>query len=208
MTAQAITLRPAAAADAEAMAGLLVQLYRTEVPGVLHGQVAGQVRLFQHIVAYELAGGVSGRYVAVDAAGQVLGSASLRTPSSPIEMTLPPGLLRVALTTVGLNDTLGLLLSALRASFSSEVSLRAGEGYIYSVVVDAAARGRGVGAAMMCQLEEIARHMGLSAALLRVLVGNETARRLYLRLGYSVVSRTPPLLDWMTFPTELMRKGL
>jgi ribosomal protein S18 acetylase RimI-like enzyme len=208
MSTDTISLRPAALDDAGAVADLLVQLYQAEAPGVLHGPALGQVRLFQHIVAYELSRGIGGRYVAASPGGQIMGSASLRTPARPVEDLLPPGTLGVAVSSIGIGNTLRLLLSALRTSFISDITLRADECYIYSVVVDANARGRGVGAAMMGQIEEQARRQGARTALLRVVVGNDTARRLYIRLGYQSVSRTPPILDQITFPTELMRKEL
>ncbi|MBX0329878.1 GNAT family N-acetyltransferase [Oscillochloris sp. ZM17-4] len=206
MIANTITLRPAAPEDAGAVADLLVQLYHTEAPGVLRGARSGQAQLLQHVLANELSAG-GGRYVAANS-GTIVGSASLRRASGPADAALPPGSLRVAIATIGLGDTLRLVLSALRASLTSDVSLRPGECYIYSVVVDEPARGRGVGAAMMTQIEGAARHLGARSALLRVVVGNEPARRLYLRLGYRVVSRTPPILDRVALPTELMRKEL
>jgi ribosomal protein S18 acetylase RimI-like enzyme len=208
MTTEAITLRPATSGDAEAMSALLVQLYQAESPDVLHGPVAGLVCFFRHLVEYELASGASGRYLAVDAAGAIVGSASLRSPGRAVEVVLPPGTLQVAVSSIGFGDTLRLILSALRASLVSEVDLRADEYYIYSVVVDAATRRRGIGAAMMGQIEEVARCLGARSALLRVLVANQIARRLYLRLGYQTISRTPYLLDGLTFPSELMRKEL
>ncbi|NNJ10022.1 GNAT family N-acetyltransferase [Chloroflexales bacterium ZM16-3] len=206
MIADAITLRPAALEDAGVLADLLVQLFNSEAPGVLRGPVADHVCLFRYLVEHELVGG--GRYVAADASGQIVGSASLRSPAISGDGMLPPGTLQAAISMIGIGDTLRLFLSAMRASLTTDVSLRPGECYVYSVVVDASARGRGVGEAMMAQLEDAARQMGARAALLRVLVRNETARRLYTRLGYRFVSRTPAALDWIASPTELMRKEL
>ncbi|NTV64332.1 MAG: GNAT family N-acetyltransferase [Oscillochloris sp.] len=208
MTTDAITLRPLTPDDAEVLAALLVQLYQAEAPGVLYGPIAGQLRLFRHLIDYEIAGGVCGRYLAVDASGVVVGSASLRSPARAIEGVIPPGTLQLAFASIGLGDTLRLLLSALRASLIAEVNLHPGECYIYSVVVDEAARRRGVGAAMMGQIEAAARARGARKALLRVLVVNDTARRLYLRLGYQTISRSPRFLDSLTFPSELMKKEL
>jgi ribosomal protein S18 acetylase RimI-like enzyme len=208
MAIDLITLRPAALGDAGAVAGLLVQLYHAEAPGVLRGLGERHTRLFCHLIEYEIARGSGGRYVAADAAGRVVGSASLRSPAVPVEVGLPPGVLGASLSTVGLGDTLRLIGSALRASLTSDVALGRDECYIYSVVVDEVARGRGVGAAMMVQLEELARRQGARTALLRVIVGNATARRLYTRLGYRLLSRTSAFLDPFTFPTELMRKEL
>lgn len=208
ITPEAVTLRPAILDDAGAVAELLVQLYHTEVPDVLHGPHVGQVQLFRHLVEHELAGGIGGRYVAADTSGQIVGSASLRSLAHSAEGILPTETLKIAFTTIGVGDTLRLIGSALRASFTSDVTLGFGECYIYSVVVDQAARKRGIGAAMMGQLEDVARSYGAHTALLRVVASNDPARRLYLRLGYRVISRTPHFLDWITFPTELMRKDL
>src|SRR5688572_20953257 len=106
MITDTITLRPAGLADAAAVAALLVQLYHAEAPGVLRGPGERHVRLFRHLIEYEIARGMGGRYVAADAAGRVVGSASLRSPAIPAEAGLPPGVLGAALGTVGLGDTL------------------------------------------------------------------------------------------------------
>ncbi len=208
MPTETVTLRPVTAADAEALAELIIQLYHSEVPGGLRAPLEGQRRLFRYMVEHELASGVRGRFLAIAEDGAPVGSASVRLYDDTPLTGLPPRLLSVAARSVGPGDTLRMLSLVLRGSLVGETGLRRGECFVYSVVVDAAHRGRGVGQAMMGQLEEHARRAGAHAALLRVIVGNERARRLYLALGYRVVSRTPRWIDWLGLPSELMRKEL
>lgn len=203
-----ITLRPAGEGDAEALAGLIVQLYNAEAPGVLRGPHAGHLRLFQEMIGYEVASGTRGRYLAIDDGGQAVGTASVRIAGEPGGGLIPPGIVGMALRSVGPANTLRMLSSVLRAALFTETPLRAGEAYIYSVVVAEGLRGMGLGRQMMEQIEDEARHAGARAALLRVIVGNQGARRLYERLGYRVVSRTPSWADRIAFPTQLMRKEL
>ncbi len=208
MATETVTLRPATAADAEALTELVVQLFHAEVPGVLRGPRAGQLRLVRHLVEHELATGARGRFLALDEHGVAVGTASLRRSGDTGFVTLPPGTVRLALRSLGLLNTLILAGSMLRASLVGETPLRPGECYIYSVVVAEAYRGRGIGDAIMAQIEEEARQSGARVALLRVIAGNERARRLYLQRGYRVIARTPRLVRWIGIPSELMRKDL
>jgi ribosomal protein S18 acetylase RimI-like enzyme len=194
--------------DVDTLAELLVQLYGAEEPGVLRSPREGQLSLFRHILAHELAVTTGGRFLAVDAAGVPLGSASMRLYGDSIPSTLPSSLLVTALRQVGFADTLRFFGYLLRSSLASETVLRRRECYIYSVVVDAGARRRGVGYAMMEQLEAYARRAGVNAALLRVMEGNEPARQLYRRLGYRRVSGSAAFARWLGMPSELMRKEL
>lgn len=203
-----LTLRPAAPADAEDLARLMVQLHQTEVPGVLRGPVEPQVRLFQALMAHELAGGSHWRYLADSADGRAVASASLRLAGDPGVAEPPPGITLTALRTIGPANSLRMLASALRTSLFNETVLGAGQCYIYSVVVGAAHRRRGLGLALMEGVEAQARALGAHSALLRVVVGNTPAKQLYKRLGYRVIGRTPAWADWLTYPTELMRKIL
>lgn len=202
-----VTLRPVTAADAEALAGLVVQLIHAEAPGSLRGPRAGQLRLFSYLLGHELADSARGRFLAVDEAGAaVVGSASVRLVGDSGAAALPPGMLAVAARSIGPLNTARFVATMLRGSLAGETPLRRGECFIYSVVVAEAQRGRGVGSAMMEQLEAHARAAGARAALLRVIVGNTRARALYLRLGYRVVGRTPAWADPLIMPSELLRK--
>lgn len=208
MADDTVTLRPATPADAPAMAELIVQLYHAEVPGVLSGPSDGQLRLFRYLIEYELAHSARGRYLATSASGQIVGTASLRHAGEAGGSVLPPGIIGMAAQSLGWIDTLRMLGNLARASLLTETPLRPGEAYIYSVAVLEGLRGRGIGRQLMEQVEEQARKAGAYATLLRVIVGNQGARRLYTRLGYRTIGRTPVWADWLTFPTELMRKEL
>lgn len=208
MTTGTVTLRPATATDAEALAALVVQLYQSEVPDGMRGPRAGQQRLFRYLIEHELAGGICGRFLALDEAGEAVGTASLRLAGDPTLFHLPPRLLSCALSAVGPVDTLRLAATMLRGSLSVETPLRRDEGFIYSVVVAEAQRGRGVGAVMMALLEDVARQAGVHAALLRVIVNNARARAFYLRQGYQVIARPPLWVNWLGLPSDLLRKEL
>ncbi|GAB4437010.1 MAG: hypothetical protein OHK0015_29340 [Chloroflexi bacterium OHK40] len=208
MPTEMVTLRPVTAADTEALATLIGQLYHAEEPGILRCPPERQARLFRYLVGQELAAGIHGRFLAVDDSGAPIGTASVRFYSDGALGPLPAGLLLHALRAVGPGDTLRFFSYLLRGSLASETPLRRGECYIYSVVVAATARGRGVGRSMMAQLEGYARQAGARAALLRVMAGNERARRLYHGLGYRTVSRPALLARWLGLPSELMRKEL
>ncbi|MFQ3664332.1 MAG: GNAT family N-acetyltransferase [Chloroflexaceae bacterium] len=208
MATETVTLRPASSTDADALAELVVQLFHAEMPGVLRGPRAGQVRLIRHLVEHELASGARGRFMALDAGGRPVGSASIRLYGDVSTVSLPRGTLALALRCLGSLNTLVLIGNMLRAALVGETRLRPGECYIYSVVVAEDQRGRGIGDAIMDRIEEQARRMGASVAYLRVISSNQPARRLYLRRGYQIVARTPPLVGRISIPSELMRKDL
>jgi ribosomal protein S18 acetylase RimI-like enzyme len=61
-------------------------------------------------------------------------------------------------------------------------------GFIFELYVDEKFRGRGYAQQAMLLLEEKARELGLVKIALHVFASNDTARRLYERLGYQVNS--------------------
>jgi ribosomal protein S18 acetylase RimI-like enzyme len=203
-----VTLRPATAADVEMLAELVLQLFQSEMPGTLHGPRAGQFQVFRCLLAHELSSNIHGRFLALDEDGTPVGTLSLRLPSDPGLAQLPPQLLSLAFSALGLADTLRFIATMLRGSLSAEPPLRPGESFIYSVVIAEHMRERGLGSAMMDQLEHVARQSGAQVALLRVVRGNTRARAFYLRHGYQMVGRTPIWLAWFGFPSELLRKDL
>ena len=62
-----------------------------------------------------------------------------------------------------------------------------GDLYVFDIVVDESARGRGHGTAALRLVEELARARGADAVALSVFAHNSGAIRLYERLGYEVV---------------------
>jgi GNAT superfamily N-acetyltransferase len=61
--------------------------------------------------------------------------------------------------------------------------------WIYDVSVEGSLRGRGYGRTIMEMAEDQARGLGVSRLELNVFGDNDVARRLYLSLGYSEMSR-------------------
>jgi len=206
MTTETITLRRATLADVDQLGALVAQLYRAELPGVLRGPPAEQLRLFRHIVGHELAAGERGRYLAVAPSGQILGTGSIRLADGGGAPPAP--LVSAAISALGLPGAARFLFAGARVALLADPPPRPAEGFIYSVVVDERFRGQGVGAQLMGGLEGAARQAGARTAALRVIVGNHGARRLYERLGYRVVGRSPRWADRIGIPTELMRKEL
>ena len=65
---------------------------------------------------------------------------------------------------------------------------KAREAVVQSLVVDAAQRSRGVGAALMREAEQWARERGLPAVALYTRIDRDAARAFYERLGYGLVA--------------------
>ncbi len=79
------------------------------------------------------------------------------------------------------STTVGRLTTAFRARHDSP-SL-----YVVDLLVSAAARGRGIGSAVMRRLDDVALARGATRLSLSVLISNAGARRLYERLGYRAI---------------------
>ncbi|HZQ82009.1 MAG TPA: GNAT family N-acetyltransferase [Gaiellaceae bacterium] len=60
--------------------------------------------------------------------------------------------------------------------------------FVYGILIDEDARGRGIGRAAMTLAEGIARERGLGRIELNVFGGNDVARGLYRSLGYDEVA--------------------
>lgn len=65
------------------------------------------------------------------------------------------------------------------------LGIRAGEAWLYDIVIDEAERGRGFGRAAMLALEDEVRALGHDSIGLNVWGGNAAARGLYRSLGYA-----------------------
>lgn len=81
------------------------------------------------------------------------------------------------------------------AGFASYGAFRAGPGYAqtgeHTVILDARARGRGLGRLIMAQLEEIAREAGLHVLVAGVSAENPAAIAFHEAIGYRPVARMP-----------------
>jgi ribosomal protein S18 acetylase RimI-like enzyme len=81
-------------------------------------------------------------------------------------------------------DGAGQRLGFLHGHFDHSVFTGERVGYVSTVVVSAAAAGRGVGRRLMQAAEEWARQEGCRLMTLEVFGQNEAARAVYARLGY------------------------
>ncbi|MBP1465765.1 GNAT family N-acetyltransferase [Candidatus Chloroploca sp. M-50] len=205
---EAVTLQVATIDDLQPLAELVAQLHQHELPGYLHSPLAVQVPLFRYLLAHEFQDGTRGRFLFRDEHGTPVSTASIRLPDDPIFAPLPSKLFSTALHTLGVADTLRFFWTMVRGSLFADPPLQQGESFMYSVVVSQTMRNRGIGAAMMHQMEAYARAEGATSTMLRVIIGNTQARHFYLRLGYEVVSRTPAWADHVILPSELLRKDV
>ena len=90
-----------------------------------------------------------------------------------------------------------------------------GTWYINVVATSEGHRGKGYGRELLALAETIARDLGKRGLSLILADTNESARELYLRLGYRDVARRPmvkeqwqhPGLDWVLMVKELVRAG-
>lgn len=105
----------------------------------------------------------------------------LRSASAQGWVAVRPGAPRIA------QDVLGCLVLFTRRG--------SGIARIYSVVVAPAARGQGLGAALVRTAQDWARHAGLHTLSLEVRADNAAARALYARLGYIEHARLPGYYD-------------
>jgi ribosomal protein S18 acetylase RimI-like enzyme len=109
----------------------------------------------------------------------------------------------MAYTLLGYANATRMVGTLARSMVAHAPPLPAGHAYVHGVVVDQEQRGRGLGQAIMQGLEGQLREAGLAGV-----IDNTSARRLYERLGYRVVGRSPRWLDRLTFPTNTMLKAL
>ena len=65
------------------------------------------------------------------------------------------------------------------------LGVREGGAWLYDIVVDETERGRGLGRAAMLALEAKVKELGYASVGLNVWGGNEIARALYRKLGYT-----------------------
>lgn len=190
---QGFEVRPATRADVPAIAGLLLEGFGHEYGGMLR-QRAGR-RFIERIHA--LPGRLNGIVVAVDPVDQPIGVAGLRTRE--LHPRFDGAEEQAMFEELGVGSSIVL---DVRAALTEPLPYqpRPHEAYIYSVVVTAAWRGRGVGDGLLDTLHARARTLGKTAALLEVVETNIPARRLYERNGYTILRRRRGLLAWLPAP--------
>lgn len=204
----AVTVRPATRADFPAIARLLMQLYAAELPGALRGSLAGQQELLHFTLTAKQDQGLQGRYVAYDAAGKLLATASIDYPGAASYDRAPDGTIGQAVKLIGYGATARLLMVVARSLMPVPRPQAPDAVWMHSVVVDEAQRGQGIGQVLMTAVEAQAYTQGYRTAWLQVLAMNQPARRLYQQLGYTDVWATPRWQQWLTWPSYLMTKAL
>jgi len=200
-------LRPATRADVPVLARLLVQLYHAELPDTLRGPTEGQHAL----LAYTLERGSASlfrRYIVIDQHNTPLATASLRLARDRVVSAAPPGTMHQAFRHLGAGNALRLFALLFSSALTPDIALPPDGAYLHSVVVDQEHRGHGIGAWLVGAVEQLARAEGARTLQLRVVVGNNIARRLYERLGYQAVSRTSPLISTVAVATDLMVRSI
>jgi GNAT superfamily N-acetyltransferase len=80
--------------------------------------------------------------------------------------------------------------------------------FVGLVLIDPAERGRGLGAALMADLEEWLRSQGALASYLAVLERNPDAQRFWTRQGYQLIDRRVRVTGTREDPVFRMRKAL
>lgn len=67
--------------------------------------------------------------------------------------------------------------------------------YVEAISVSEKFRGKGIGSELLAELSLIAKNQGLKTLCLQVIIENESARKLYERLGFKIIStkKTPIL---------------
>ncbi len=209
MTEHAIlTLRRARPEDIPRLAELLTDLYHWELPNTLHGPIEGQRQLVRLLIEESGVQGLRNRFVVVDDHDRPLATGALRLPNEPIGRPVPTSIIPDAIRLVGVGATLRMARALLRSIFTTESPQPPDTLFIHSVVVDTASRGHGIGQTLLLALEEEGRRLDLERVQLRVIFGNDSARRLYERLGYRTIHRTPAWRAPLAFATELMEKPL
>ncbi len=83
-----------------------------------------------------------------------------------------------------------------------------GDYYIQAVAVDHACRGEGLGSRLLDGIEERARAAGAARLALDVAASNLDAQRLYVRRGWSVLSRWPRFRPLQRFGFHRMTRTL
>ncbi len=204
----AITVRPATAADLPAIAQLLTQLYAAELPGALSGSPEGQARVLQFTLETNQQRGLRGRYVACNAAGQVVATAALEVASEPPYDRAPNGTVGMAFKEMGVGPTLRLLLVVARTMFGGYQRTEPNAAFLHSFVVDERQRGQGIGRSLMNALEARAQAEGYESMLLQVLAANQAARRLYAHLGYQPIWQSPAWSRLIALPSYVLQKPL
>ncbi|MDW8148864.1 MAG: GNAT family N-acetyltransferase [Roseiflexaceae bacterium] len=204
----ALTVRPATRADLPALAHLIVELYQSELPGVLTGPVEKQAELLRFTLEANGDKALYHRYVLCDDYGAIIGTGMIEFPGDERFDRAPDGTVAAAVRTLGALRATRLLGAAVRALFGVYRHSDPQSALIYSVVVTARERGRGAGAVLMDHLEHTIRSHRHARARLQVLAWNTAAQRFYARRGYVEIWRSSGWRAMLSWPSVVMEKAL
>lgn len=207
-TQPTVALRPANANDLAILGELLLDLYDAELPDSLRGADSQRQALLRYTLHANNFAGVRGRYLALNQAGEIVGMAGIQFPNEPAPDRVPRGTLNMAVQLIGLKHTLHLLSTVAASMLMPPPKFNPSYAYIHGIVVRAQQRSQGYGAAIMQAVEQQLVARKVAGAQLQVIVDNQQAAKLYERLGYRTVYRSPKWLDRVTIPNVLMQKRL
>lgn len=203
-----ITVRAARREDFPDIAELLIQLYAVELPGALSGPHDRLKQLLHFSLEAKDNQGLRGRYVACNASGDVLATATIERPDETPYERAPDGTSSRSLALLGYRSTARLLMTVGQSMLGVRRPHTPDAVYFHSVVVDTHHRGQGIGHTLMTAIEQHAAEDGFPAACLQVLASNHAARRLYKQRGYEEIWSSPRWTHMLTWPSFLMRKSL
>ncbi|MBA3943175.1 MAG: GNAT family N-acetyltransferase [Herpetosiphonaceae bacterium] len=181
-------IRQARTTDSAVIAALLVEGFGHDYGGALLGK-AGQ-RMLERIHA--LPGRLNGMFVAADTTDRPVGMAGLRT--TELRPTTNWQEESIQLEELGIARAFWLELRA-DLTEPSNYQLRPDEAFVYSVVVTASWRRRGVAEALLQVLQQEAWSRGKRRIALEVVATNSAALRLYESHGYTLVRHRRGLLS-------------
>lgn len=197
-------IRPAARGDRDGVAGLLVQLYLFEVPGMMRGPEPEQIELARRIEDATPAGL---RFV-LERDGLIVGMGSIATSQQPRPST-PAKVVLQAPVVLGPVHGLRTIVGAARGLLSVAGPPVANEAQIHSLVIDQRHRGQGFGGLLLTRLEDEAMARGRTRAMLQVVTSNRTAQAFYRSRGYQRIADSPTgIRRVLGYPTLVMRKDL
>lgn len=200
-------VRPARSDDVEALARLIVQNWRLEMPGVLAaGDAKTEIFLVRHLLA-QSAARVQGMYV-LDSGGRVVAAGGLATRARPRPFFYRPGAFRDIHELAGTRVFLRLVWPIVRNATTQLQELEDGTAYIHSFVVDEPDRRCGLGASLLDGLEAEARAAGCERVAVQVLT--PTATSFWAHRGYVEHARYPErgIARLLGIGSVLMRKQL
>lgn len=203
MTSYAI--RPATENDIPEISRLIIQLYQSELPGALTGNLEMQGKLLRFTLEANGESALQNRYVLCDESGNVIGTGMIEFSGDKPYDRAPNGTVSKAFQTIGFKATLRLLGTVARSLVGVYQHRDSSSALIHSVVVERNQRGRGAGKKLMQDLELVIRKRGVTHMRLQVLESNAEARHFYEKLGYQEIWRSSwwqALLSWRNLVME------